>query len=82
MLPYLLHVVLFMTDLDAGEVEVLMMPSEEEIRRAQEECALLGAEVYHADAHLVDEAAAGLDAAAGGKNPCYDCLMAIQQYAP
>jgi len=32
-----------------------MMPSEEEIQRMREECAALGAEAYHADAHLIDE---------------------------
>ena len=30
------------------------MPSEEEIKRMQEECAQIGVEEYHADAHLVD----------------------------
>ena len=42
-------------DLDQGEVDVPMMPSEEEIQRMREECAALGAEAYHADAHLIDE---------------------------
>jgi hypothetical protein len=41
-------------DLDLGEVEVPMMPSEEEIARMREECAQLGAEEYHRDAHLAD----------------------------
>jgi hypothetical protein len=43
------------TDLDDGEVDVPMMPSAEDILRAQEECARLGVEAYHADAHLSDE---------------------------
>lgn len=42
-------------DLDEGEVDVPMMPSEEEIQRMREECAALGADAYHADAHLIDE---------------------------
>lgn len=44
-----------LVDLDQGEVDVPMMPSEEEIQRMREECAALGAEAYHADAHLIDE---------------------------
>jgi hypothetical protein len=32
-----------------------MMPSAEDILRAQQECARLGVEAYHADAHLSDE---------------------------
>lgn len=42
-------------DLDQGEVDVPMMPSEEEIQRMRDECATLGADAYHADAHLIDE---------------------------
>ena len=54
-------------DLDAGEVDVPMMPTEEEIRQAQEDCARLGADEYYRDASLydTDEAAAGAEALKG-----------------
>ena len=32
-----------------------MMPSEEEIARVRQECALMGVEAYHADAHVDEE---------------------------
>jgi hypothetical protein len=56
-------------DLDLGEVEVPMMPSEEEIARMREECAQLGAEEYHRDAHLadLDTSEQQQDEAKGGK---------------
>jgi hypothetical protein len=44
-----------------------MMPSEEDIRRAREECEQLGVEAYHADAHLVDEEDVAADGAAAAK---------------
>jgi hypothetical protein len=46
-----------------------MMPSEEEIARMREECAQLGAEEYHRDAHLadLDTSEQQQDEAKGGK---------------
>jgi hypothetical protein len=49
-----------------------MMPSEEEIARMREECAQLGAEEYHRDAHLadLDTSEQQQDEAKGGKGRC------------
>lgn len=54
-------------DLDMGEVDVPMMPTEEELQAMRDEYEALGVDAYHADAHLIDEEDNGGAADASGK---------------
>jgi hypothetical protein len=54
-------------DLDMGEVDVPMMPTEEELQAMRDEYEALGVDAYHADAHLIDEEDSGGAADSSGK---------------
>lgn len=79
---------MFHADLDAGEVDVPMMPTEEEIRQAQEECARMGADEYYRDAALYDteEQTAAADGSQGaGKLPLpffVFCVLSVHPLHP